>query len=348
MAASRFLLPLFVPLLAASALAQNLAHVPANERAEAARLFKVYRKSTDQPARGQAVEALSQMHESVMIALVPMIERDWQSAVTEYLTSFQRTATELARKRSTGYAATREIAALRARLAKLRAAGETLTQQRLQSEGEPALKRLRELHSITKADLFSAQPKLGPAGEGARALTRMRVMLKQKTPLRDERDYTEADLDRQESALILGAIRKDPKAAVILDANAALAARFGLPSDEIEGIRELNELRMLLGLGPVIIDPRLHEAARGHSQDMATLRFFSHDSPIAGKTTPWDRAKQVGTEASAENIFSGSPDYRVANDAWFLSPGHHVNMFGNHRRVGMARYRGHWTQLFGR
>lgn len=344
----RFLITLIATLFAASAPAQNLAHVPANERAEAARLFKVYRKSADLPARGQAVEALSQMHENVMLALVPMIERDWQVAVTEYLASFQRAATDLARKRSRGYAATREIAGLRANLAKLRAAGERLTPQRLQSEGEPALQRLRELHSITKADLTSAQPKLGPAGEAARALTRMRVMLKQKTPLQDDREYTEADLDRQESALILGAIRVDPKAAVILDANAALAARFGLPADEVEAIRDLNELRMLLGLGPVIIDPRLQDAARGHSQDMATLRFFSHDSPVAGKTTPWDRAKLVGTEASAENIFSGSPDHRAANEAWFLSPGHHVNMFGNHRRVGMGRCRGNWTQLFGR
>ena len=348
MFAPRFLITLIAPLFAANALAQNLSHVPSDERAEAARLFKVYHKSTDQAARGQAVEALSQMHESVMIALVPNIERDWQVAVSEYLTSVQRTANELARKRSSGFSASRDIASLRATLARLRAAGDGLTKERLQYEGEPALRRLRELHSITKMDLTSTQPKLGPAGDAARALTRMRVMLKQKARLQDERDYTEADLARQESALILRAFRTEPKAAAILDANAALAARAGLPAEEVEGVRDLNEMRMLLGLAPLLIDPRLHDAARGHSQDMATMRFFSHDSPVPGKTTPWERAKLAGTEASAENIFSGSPDPRAASEAWFSSPGHHLNMFGNHRRVGMGRYGGCWTQLFGR
>ena len=348
MLAPRFLLTLVTVSIAFTALAQDLSNVPPGERAEAARLFKIYRESADQPARGQAAEALSQMHYTVMLALVPILERDWQLAVANYLNAVQRVAAEVARKRTSDSAFAREVAALRTTLAKLRAAGDGLTKERLHSEGEPALKRLRELHTITKADLVAAQAALGPAGDAARALTRMRVMLKQKTRLKDERDFTEADLARQESALIVRAFRTDPKAAMVLEANAALSAKSGVPADEIEGIRDLNEMRMLLGLAPVLIDPKLHDAARGHSQDKTTMKFFAHDSPAPGKKTPWDRAKLAGTTASAENIFSGSPNPRATNQAWFFSPGHHVNMFGNHSRVGMGRCEGNWTQMFGR
>lgn len=348
MSAPRFLFTFIATLIAASALAQNLSHVSRGERGEAARLFKIYRESTDQPARGQAVEALSQMDSAVMLALVPILERDWQLAVTDYLNAIQRVAPVVARKRTSDSTFSREVAALRATLAGLRAAGDGLTTERIHSEGEPALKRLRELHTMTKAELVATQAALGPAGDAARALTRMRVMLKQKTRLKDERDYTEADLARQESALIARAFRTDPKAAKILEANVSLAARAGLPADEVEGIRDLNEMRILSGLAPVLIDPKLHDAARDHSQDMATMRFFAHESPAPGKRTPWDRAKRAGTTAIAENIFSGSTHPHAANQSWFSSPGHHVNMFGNHRRGGMGRYEGHWTQMFGR
>jgi uncharacterized protein YkwD len=104
---------------------------------------------------------------------------------------------------------------------------------------------------------------------------------------------------------------------------------------------------MLLGLAPVLIDPKLHLAARDHSKDMAEKKFFAHDSPVSGKKSPWDRAKRAGTSANAENIFMGNSSPEAANRSWFLSPGHHVNMFGNSRRGGMGRHEGYWTQMFG-
>jgi len=232
-------------------------------------------------------------------------------------------------------------------MARLRSGG-GLTVERLRDEGGPALRRLRELYTISKSDLIAAQPSLGPAAEAARALTRMRVMLSRKARLKASREYTEADLAKQEAALMARAFHPEPKAEKVLAANAVIAAKCGMAEEEIEGVRSLNELRMMLGLAPVLIDPKLQEAARGHSQDMVTIGFFAHESSVPGKQTPWARARLAGTTASAENIYAGSDGPDAVNETWLFSPGHHVNMLGAHRRVGMARCGGSWTQLFGR
>ena len=92
---------------------------------------------------------------------------------------------------------------------------------------------------------------------------------------------------------------------------------------------------------------------------MAEKNFFAHESPVPGKAKPWDRVAAAGTTASAENIAAGttasaeniaagqeSPE--KANESWFLSPGHHKNLFGGHKRIGLGLHQKHWTQLFGR
>jgi autotransporter-associated beta strand protein len=78
------------------------------------------------------------------------------------------------------------------------------------------------------------------------------------------------------------------------------------------------------------------------------LKFFSHESPLEGKKSPWDRAKLKGATASAENIISGQRDGKSANMAWFHSPGHHKNMLGEHARVGIGRSGTHYTEMFGK
>src|SRR5208337_1044126 len=95
------------------------------------------------------------------------------------------------------------------------------------------------------------------------------------------------------------------------------------------------------------IDLSLCEAAREHSQDMERLHFFSHESPVPGKKTPWDRAKLAGTTASGENIFNGSTSGKAADEVWFHSPGHHKNQMGNFARVGVGRSGVYFTQMFG-
>jgi uncharacterized protein YkwD len=120
-----------------------------------------------------------------------------------------------------------------------------------------------------------------------------------------------------------------------------------LDQEEARAILACNLMRQLLGLNVLKIDLKLCEAARDHSADMRKLNFFAHESPVPGKKTPWDRAKNFGTSASAENIAVGYADGNLANLGWFHSPGHHKNMLGNHRRIAVGVAGQHYTEMFG-
>jgi uncharacterized protein YkwD len=341
-------LPLaFAAILTWTASAQDLSLVPPAARREAARLFKILREDRVLAEREKALGELCKLHYTVLQAAVPILERDWYNVMTSFRAIIARTAADVARRRSGDPAFKKEVGTLRETLAKLRAAGDGLTKEALKAEGGPALDRLRALFTITTRDLAEGNPATLPLIEAARAYTRMRLFLQDKIRLTNPVVYKEADLDRELAAMIARAFRTDQKTERILETNAALVAGGAVPADEGEGIRQLNEMRILLGIDPVLLDPKLASAARGHSQDMVENRFFAHESPVRGKKTPSDRARLAGTTGGAENIFAGSPSPHAANEGWFFSPGHHVNMFGRHRRAGMGRYEGHWTQLFG-
>jgi len=130
-----------------------------------------------------------------------------------------------------------------------------------------------------------------------------------------------------------------------LETNDELRARSDPP--EWAGTLELNRIRIALGLNAVRIDEKLGNAARDHSQDMHTLGFFAHESPVEGKRTFGDRASRAGTSASSENIAQGHARGEGAVEAWWYSPGHHKNMLGSHGRTGLGRFELTWTQLFG-
>jgi uncharacterized protein YkwD len=128
-------------------------------------------------------------------------------------------------------------------------------------------------------------------------------------------------------------------------ANAKVESR--LKPNEVEGIRDLNRIRLLLGLQPLRIDLKLCQAARDHSTDMRTQGFFSHISPVPGRRAPWDRAKKAGTTCHAENIAYGSASGTAANRMWFHSSGHVKNMLGGFSRVGLG-HDARWTLMLGR
>ncbi|MDB4662422.1 CAP domain-containing protein [Verrucomicrobiales bacterium] len=138
-------------------------------------------------------------------------------------------------------------------------------------------------------------------------------------------------------------IEGDRKAKSVLAANEKM--KGDIPKGEYEGILEVNQWRISMGLNALLIDPKLCEASRDHSSDMASMGFFAHESPVEGKKQPWDRAKNFGTTARAENIaINGSTP--GANKAWFYSPGHHKNMFSGHTYIGLGIKGRHYTQLF--
>jgi hypothetical protein len=130
-----------------------------------------------------------------------------------------------------------------------------------------------------------------------------------------------------------------------LEANETLRAT--MDPEEMAGNTALNRLRWLLGLPVLRIDAKLAAAARDHSLDMETLGFFAHESPVAGKKSPGDRAARFGTSGGAENIANGQQSGQEAVQSWWYSPGHHRNMLGGHGRVGLGRHARKWTQMFG-
>lgn len=99
-------------------------------------------------------------------------------------------------------------------------------------------------------------------------------------------------------------------------------------------VAAVNEARAEEGLSPLAIDPRLREAARVHSKDMADHGFFSHDSPVKGRAKFTDRIKAQGLKkfgSAGENIaagpFSGSSE-RASGfmEMWMESEGHRANI----------------------
>ncbi|GIM91641.1 CAP domain-containing protein [Paractinoplanes toevensis] len=124
---------------------------------------------------------------------------------------------------------------------------------------------------------------------------------------------------------------------------------------ENEVVRLTNAQRTSRGCGALKIDNRLVKAARGHSADMVSERFFSHTGSNGSSFV----AREVAAgypkrDAAAENIAWG---YRTPKDVvtgWMNSPGHRANIL-NCRSiavgVGVAYTSGgapYWTQDFGR
>lgn len=107
-------------------------------------------------------------------------------------------------------------------------------------------------------------------------------------------------------------------------------------------------------LGP---DPMaaLQKAARGHSQDMATKNYFSHDAPDGRR--PQDRMKAAGFFGgySGENIAAGNETAEATVGQWMKSPGHCENIMDkDFKYLGVgyfgnpaAQYKHYWTQNFG-
>lgn len=210
------------------------------------------------------------------------------------------------------------------------------------AKGDPAMKTLDGLMGVDRQAVLR--------GEGD--LAGLRAGLLKMWALRnrcagEEAPPAEKQMLGLEEMLAMKAMPVSSAAKSLLEANFAQARK--LEPEESAGIRDLNRMRLLLGLSSLAIDPRLCEAAKGHSRDMVEKKFFSHDSPVPGKSTPWDRASKAGTTASGENIAAGTSTGAGANRMWFHSPGHFKNMFGaRHRRIGLGNYGRDWTQMFGR
>jgi uncharacterized protein YkwD len=300
--------------------------------------------------QGQEIDELCSSLETLespdQKALITELEKTWPGVRDRYLSAF--TAASKQGAGGSRAESQRRIRELRGGFMAVYALEEGPMKPKLKEVSKPAVDELRKLLSPTPDELLStAQPVLKMQRDAARKLAQFRDAALDAalstTPANSREQLAAAEA---EVAAEAGGLPRD--GLKILEKNRKIVEDEAIPAEEARGIEECNLMRLYVGLNALELDPKLCEAARDHSKDMAEQNFFAHESPVPGKKTPWDRAAKAGTTASGENIYAGSADSHSANMGWFYSPGHHKNMFSpGQRRIGLGQHGSHWTQLFG-
>lgn len=320
---------------------------------EVARILAHYRRAKgDVKRKAAAVEEAMAWGPGAVSALSQVIAKEMQPQLERYRAKFYDQAARLSKDR-VGKVDAAEIAHLRSTVLGLSRSPD-FNKEAIESKADPAMKRLAEIFLVARMEVLASSRDVQAERQKLLAGGTLWEMcgqyLHKLLPESEEKPKEPPSFEKYlqgEEELAVGlSAPMDPATQAVLAANAELAKQ--LDPEEARAILALNLMRNLLGLAPLTIDLKLCAAARDHSKDMETMKFFAHESPVPGKKTPWDRAGRFGTTASAENIFMGSQDGAQANLAWFHSPGHHVNMLGPHKRVGMGRSGVYFTELFGR
>lgn len=307
-----------------------------DSRAEVGRILRDYRKQRGDAARRTALTLELASHgEEALAGLGRAIDAE--------LKAFARGLSQVPPDPQRD----QQIARLQQGLERLRQDPQ-LTAEKIRQQGQPALQQLKLLVAAqqrSRQQLLAITKRLGPNLVALRDSCQelQQAWEADQGPQLPVQAYLE-ELDRL--AKLSEPTQLEQRAEEVARANAGLAGR--LPAEVLRGVAAANQTRLLCGLPPLEIDPRLCQAAWGHSDDMRRLGFFSHESPVAGKRTFAERARQAETTASGENIYRGSPQGATAVEAWFFSPGHHKIMLGAHRRVGLGNSGGHWTMLVGK
>lgn len=130
--------------------------------------------------------------------------------------------------------------------------------------------------------------------------------------------------------------------------------RQAIPSTDDKRIFELhNQVRLSVGVDPLVWSDALAKAAGNHAEWMANGGRFGHTG--SGGSTPWQRAEGAGYKGfpTGENVASGQKSADSAMRAWINSPGHYANIVsGDSNEMGAAVFvtgRGvFWVVMFGR
>jgi uncharacterized protein YkwD len=130
------------------------------------------------------------------------------------------------------------------------------------------------------------------------------------------------------------------------------------PQTEEEKLLDLiNAFRAQNGQPALSRNGKLDTAALNHSRDMASRRYFAHNTPEG--VTPDQRIAAAGYQFSwwGENIYKSAPNDTSAQSAfnsWVNSSGHRANMLSsNFTQIGIGRAidadgRTLWTNTFGK
>ena len=124
---------------------------------------------------------------------------------------------------------------------------------------------------------------------------------------------------------------------------------------EAQVLTLLNQERTSRGIPALTSNDKLHNAAFGHSRDMACNNFMSHIG--SDGSDPGDRIAAAGYDFSTwgENVAAGYTSPSSVVDAWMDSSGHRANILNpNLTEIGIgyvynsASFYGHyWTTDFG-
>jgi uncharacterized protein YkwD len=316
------------------------------ERRDLSRGLSNFRKARNAPKRMEATRQVLRLGPEGAKALLAVIETELHQPLERYREAFARESAAVLSARGVNL---QEVAQLRASVI-ARAQEQNLTEGSIREQSDPAVARLNMLLGVDRVQVLQAKPNLkkqrteltayGPSWEACQAA------LGPEATGSGTRGSFDAFLAGEETMAAQFALPFPPQAHMAMASNAQVAT--ALDPEEAAGILMLNMTRLTLGMNPLLIDTALCDAARDHSNDMVTLKFFSHESPVPGKRTFGERAARFNTKGDGENIAHGAKTGADAIRMWWYSPGHHKNMLGNYRRVGLGRSGTHWTQMFGR
>ena len=335
---------------------------PQQKRETAGFLYKFRTSAKDPEARAKAVDGLLEIGGAAVPQLLDAVNKELLPLQARYKTDFLKAALQVQAARIKA-APAGEVDTQRRAVLDL-GSDPGLTHEAIVAKGDPAMAKLAACLSVDREAVLKDADALKKERDGLQALggfwERAMADLSRPAPKPDPAakadpaakpdppapaapKFEETLVADEEICALCALASGDDGRKILLD-NMALEAK--LPLEEARGLRDVNRIRLLLGLKALRIDLGLCDAARDHSKDMSTKGFFAHESPVPGKKTPWDRAKNFGTTASAENITMGATGAEV-DQQWFHSPGHHKNMLGNHVRMGLGNFQKHWTQMFG-
>jgi hypothetical protein len=114
-----------------------------------------------------------------------------------------------------------------------------------------------------------------------------------------------------------------------------LGMQVDISSEELLSLT--NRERQSVGVGSLVINDKLSQAANEKAQDMFDYNYWAHNSPT-GKT-PWVFIKSSGYKYvyAGENLARGFSSADAVVKAWMESPDHRNNMLSaNYEDVGFA------------
>jgi len=260
--------------------------------------------------------------------------------------------------------------------------------QQWKKAAEDARKHIQTNHNKAKRKLEEMDALFATAERAWRTIAREETNLQRSDPIaarledaakalgeiKRELAWSTGEADKPSDKLDLGEIletvvgKEDPGAAKrareYLETRAALAGMFeALAEAHSENeqarwaaadlrtfARLLNERRAVVGLHPLTLNENLSNACVKHSEEMARLGYFSHDSPVEKNRTPPLRAKNAGfNNFAGECIFMGNRDPAAAEQAWWYSCGHRlINYNSGPQILGIGRHDAYWTLNTGR